>query len=204
MSANAVAGFQPSTSGLHFSNSFPPGPTVKLGPLDPRWVGVGDASSGLCGGMSWYVRDSFAKKRAIPPDTSPPANGSPLFKAIVRNQVQSLYWLSVPLRFYWLSAFVGGKPGRRAVDHDWAKITSTIDAGNLPIIGLIRKSSWNPFKLTSNHQVLGYAYDDDGTTRHLKVYDPNHPNGDNVVITIAAPGLTQSTGEDVLDVFNAG
>jgi hypothetical protein len=150
------------------------------------------------------VRDSFAKKRAIPPDTSPPANGSALFNAIVRNQVQSLYWLSVPLRFYWLSAFVGGKPGRRAVDHDWAKITSTIDAGNLPIIGLIRKSSWNPFKLTSNHQVLAYAYDDDGMTRHLKVYDPNHPNVDDVVITIAAPGLSQSTGEDVLDVFNAG
>ena len=153
--------------------------------------------------MSWYVRDAYAAKRPIPPDTTAPANGSPLFQAIVRNQVQSLYWLSVPLRFYWLSAFVGGKPGRRAVDHEWAKITGAIDARKLPIIGLIRKSSWNPFKLTSNHQVLAYAYDDDGTTRHLKLYDPNHPNDDTVVVTIDATGLKQSTGEDLLDLFNA-
>ena len=203
MSANAVAGFLPSTGGLHFANNYPPGPTVKLGFIDPRWVGIGDASSGLCGGMSMYVRDAFAAKRPIPPDTSAPANGSPLFKAIVRNQVQSLYWLSVPLRFYWLSAFVGGAPGRRAVDHEWQKITDAIDAGKLPIIGLIRKSSWNPFKLTSNHQVLAFAYDDDGTTRHLKLYDPNHPNDDTVSITVDVAGLRQSTGEDLLDLFKA-
>jgi hypothetical protein len=203
MSANAVAGFLPSTGGLHFANNYPPGPTVKLGFIDPRWVGIGDASSGLCGGMSMYVRDAFAAKRPIPSDTSAPANGSPLFKAIVRNQVQSLYWLSVPLRFYWLSAFVGGAPGRRAVDHEWAKITGAIDAGKLPIIGLIRKSSWNPLKLSSNHQVLAFAYDDDGPIRHLKLYDPNHPNDDTVLITIDAAGLKQSTGEDLLDLFKA-
>jgi hypothetical protein len=204
MTANAVAGFLPSTWGLHFSNSFPPGPTVKLGFIDPRWVGVGDASAGLCGGMAWYVRDTFTKKRAVPPDTTPPANGSPLFKAIVRNQVESLYWLSVPLRFYWLSAWVAGKPGRRAIDREWDKIKGTIDSGKLPIVGIIRKASWNPFALTSNHQVLAYAYDDDGTTRHLKIYDPNHPNADDVVLTIGPMSLTQSTGETVIDLFNAG
>ena len=57
--SNAVPGFLPSVHGLHFSNRFPPGPTVRLGFIDPRWVGVGNADAGLCGGMSWFVRERF-------------------------------------------------------------------------------------------------------------------------------------------------
>ena len=34
--SNAVPNFLPSTNGLHFANSFPPGPTVTFGPFDPR------------------------------------------------------------------------------------------------------------------------------------------------------------------------
>ena len=100
---HVVAGFLPTTNGLHFSNSFPSGPTVKLGPLDPRWVGM-DASAGLCGGMSRRIREQFEAKQPIPADTAPPANGSTLFQAIVRRQVLSLDWLRVPVRFYALSA----------------------------------------------------------------------------------------------------
>ena len=56
-----VPGFLPSTHGLHFANRFAPGPTVRLGPFDTRWIGgLGDASAGLCGGMAWYVRERFA------------------------------------------------------------------------------------------------------------------------------------------------
>ena len=57
MSENAVPGFLPSRQGLHFANSYPPGPTVRIGFLDPRLIGVGDASAGLCGGMCFTVRD---------------------------------------------------------------------------------------------------------------------------------------------------
>ena len=45
--SNAVPGFRPSVHGLHFSNRYPPGPTVKLGFIDPRIVGVVD--SDYCG-----------------------------------------------------------------------------------------------------------------------------------------------------------
>jgi hypothetical protein len=202
--SHVVAGFLPTTNGLHFSNSFPPGPTVKLGPLDPRWVGIGDASSGLCGGMSWYTREQFDAKKPIPADTTPPANGSPLFQAIVRRQVLSLDWMKVPLRFYALSAWRRPKPGERAVDRDWSKITGFLDGDKMRIIGLIRQSSWNPFGLTQNHQVLAYGYSDDGTTRKLRIYDPNHPNDDTVTLEITDAGLKQSTGEQLLDLFDAG
>ena len=36
--SNAVAGFLPSVNGLHFANRWEPGPTVRLGILDPRLV----------------------------------------------------------------------------------------------------------------------------------------------------------------------
>ena len=102
--ANAISGFLPSVHGLHFANRYPPGPTLRLGVIDPRWVGVGDADAGLCGGMSCFVREWFEEGRTVPPDTAAPDNGSPLFKAIVRRQVLSLDWLRGPLRF-WLAAW---------------------------------------------------------------------------------------------------
>ena len=108
--SNAVTGFKPSIHGLHFANRYPSGPTVRLGMIDPRWVGVGDASAGLCGGMSWFVRERFESGLPAPADTTAPDNGSPLFRAIVRRQVLSLDWLRGPLRF-WLSA---GAIGRAA------------------------------------------------------------------------------------------
>ena len=66
--SNAVPDFLPSTHGLRFANRFPPGPTVRLGPIDPRWIGIGDASAGLCGGMAWYVRERFEAGQPIPTD----------------------------------------------------------------------------------------------------------------------------------------
>ena len=200
----AVPGFQPSLHGLHFANAFPPGPTVRIWRLDPRWVGVGDAAAGLCGGMSWFVREAFEAGVEVPPDTTPPANGSPLFRRIVRRQVLSLDWLQIPFRFYVLSAWARGQPGRRALERDWLSITGDIDAGRLPMVGLIRHASWNPFGLTSDHQVLAYAYSEHDGTRRLRIYDPNHPDRDDVELVIDADGLRQSTGEPLLDVFDAG
>src|ERR671921_294412 len=90
--SNAVPGFLPSTHGLRFANRFPPGPTVRLGLVDPRRIGIGDATAGLCGGMSWFVRERFEAGLPIPTQTEPPPNGSPLFRALVRRQVLSLDW----------------------------------------------------------------------------------------------------------------
>ena len=39
--SNAVPGFVPSVHGLHFANRFPAGPTLRVGVLDPRWLGIG-------------------------------------------------------------------------------------------------------------------------------------------------------------------
>ena len=200
---NAVVGFLPSVHGLHFANRYPPGPTLKLGVIDPRWVGVGDAEAGLCGGMSWFVREWFEEGRPVPADVAPPANGSPLFRAIVRRQVLSLDWLRGPVRF-WLSAL--SSPDRlreRSLEIEWPRIRAEIDAGRLPMVGLVRHRGWSPFELTKDHQVLAFAYDTagpDGPTT-IRLYDPNWPNRDDVSITLMRGGFLQSTGEPLFGVI---
>jgi hypothetical protein len=204
--SNAVPGFLPSRNGLHFANRFDPGPTVKLGFLDPRWVGIGDASSGLCGGMSWFVRERFEGGVAIPGDRAAPPNGSPLFQAIVRRQVLSLDWMRGPLQFWLTSAMGAARAAQRTRDEELPKVKAAIDAGHLPMLGLIRHVGWNPFGLTQNHQVLAFAYttDDPPGSTSIRLYDPNWPDRDDIAITIDANGLRQSSGEPLLGFFVEG
>jgi hypothetical protein len=200
--ANAVPGFLPSTDGLRFANRFEPGPTLRLGPIDPRWVGVGDASSGLCGGMSWFAREWFETGLTVPSATVPPSNGSPLFRALVRRQVLSLDWLRAPVRF-WLAGAVGRtRVARRSRTVEWPLIRADIDAGRLSMVGLVRRATVSPFHLTQNHQVLAYAYELATNEVTLRIYDPTWPGRDDVTITLGAGGeIRQSTGESLAGVL---
>jgi hypothetical protein len=210
VSEASVPGFKPSTHGFHFANRWPPGPTVRLGPLDPRIVGVGDASTGLCGGMVYTIADLHAAGVPVPADTEPPANGSPRFKSIVRRQVQSLAYLTVPVRFYArmaLGGSFGGDRARATLDREWPKAKGELDRGRLVPIGLIRVSARNPRNLTRNHQVVAYGYVEDGRAVTLRIYDPNWPDRDDVTVTIHLDnalrpvGLSQSTMELLLGWF---
>ena len=89
MPSNSVPGFRPSTSGLHFDNSFPSEPDLTITLPGGQVIGIGDASNGLCGGMVYTVMDFFAAKLAPPPGTDLPAGGSPLFIYIVRRLFDS-------------------------------------------------------------------------------------------------------------------
>jgi hypothetical protein len=215
---NTVLDFRPSRHGLHFANRFPPGPTVKLGLLDIRWFGVGDAAAGLCGGMAYVVRDLFEAHVDPPPDTQPPVTGSARFRALVRRQIESLDWLRVPLRFYDLAAFrphgrtmLSGLFRRRPLAEvtladEWPNIRTEIDAGRLAIVGLIRAESVNPFELTANHQVVAYGYRAEPESIALRLYDPNWPDRDDVEARLfLAEGrplrLESSTGEPLLGFF---
>jgi hypothetical protein len=193
--SNAVPGFLPSTRGLHFANRFPPGPTLRLGPIDPRWVGIGDASAGLCGGMAWYVRERFEAALPVPPDTEPPANGSALFQALVRRQVLSLDWLRTPIRFWWMGAMGPERAQRRTREDEWPRVRADIDAGRLSMVGLVRHTGLNPFNLTQSHQVLAFAYEVAGEAVTIRIYDPNWPERDDVELTLGRSKIEQSTGE---------
>ena len=193
--ANAIAGFLPSTHGFHFANRFDPGPTLRLGPLDPRLVGIGDASAGLCGGMAWYVRERFADGRPIPLDTTAPANGSPLFRAIVRRQVRSLRWFLTSFRFWW-AGVIGSEASLMATrERVWPGIRQAVDTGRLPLVGLVRHRGASPWAMTGSHQVLVFAYETSDAGVTLRIYDPNWPDRDDITLTLDSTGVRQSTGE---------
>lgn len=225
MSSNAVPGFLPSVHGLAFANAFPPGPTLVLGPFDSRMFGFGNASAGLCGGMALTARDLFEAGAVAPCDQrTPPENGSPRFRALVRRQVQSLDWMRVPLRYLDLQAWRPDPPtglalGLRrepprvqAVLREWSRIRAEIDAGHPSVVGLIRTTGISPWTLTHNHQVLAWGWEADPGRIMLRVYDPNHPGRDDVelrAVVADSPGapwwdriaLTQTTGEPLLGFF---
>ena len=193
--SNAVAGFLPSTHGLRFANRFPPGPTLRLGPIDPRWIGIGDASAGLCGGMSWYVRERFEAGLPVPADTEAPANGSALFQTLVRRQVLSLDWMRTPFRFWWMGAIGPTRALELSREVEWPRIRADIDAGRLSMVGLVRHTGLNPFNLTQSHQVLAFAYEVAGDAVTLRIYDPNCPGRDDITVELVTAGLSQPTGE---------
>lgn len=204
--ANAVPGFVPSVSGLHFANRWEPGPTIRLGVIDPRLIGVGDAKDGLCGGMCWYVRERFEAGLPIPADRAAPANDSPLFRSIVRRQILSLRWLTVLWRFSRAASMSPTALTRATLTGEWPRIRRELDAGRLAMLGLIRHHGWSPFDLARDHQVLGFGYataPGSGSIT-LRLYDPNHPDRDDVTVTLSADGHTQSTGERLLGVIALG
>ena len=210
MNERTIPGFLPSTHGFHFANAWPSGPTITFGPLDPRWIGIGDAADGLCGGMVYTAGDLFVAGIAMGADREPFVNGSPRFRAIVRRQIESLAFMTVPFR-YWLRSALGGSLGgdraRSTFDREWPKAKALIDAGKIAMIGLIRVASVNPMQLSRNHQVLAFGYAEDGRGVTLRLYDPNWPDRDDVTIRIALDpalrpsGLSQSTGEPLLGWF---
>src|SRR4051794_35996230 len=188
--SNAVPGFLPSTHGLRFANRFPPGPTVRLGPLDPRWIGIGDASAGLCGGMSWFVRDWFEVGLRVPGGTDAPPNGSPLFPALVRRQVLSLDSPQAPVRFSLPGASGAGRLGRLSLEGEWPRLRAGMDAGWVWVVGVVRRVTISPLDLTRTREVLAYAYDVEGSAVKIRVYAPNWPRRDGVATTLEADGAT--------------
>jgi hypothetical protein len=145
--------------------------------------------------MSWYVRDRFVASQPVPPDTEPPANGSPFFRALVRLQVKSLEWLRTPFGFWVMGAFGLDRIARRSREREWPRIRATIDAGRLAQVGLVRHKALNPFNLTKSHQVVAYGYTIDRETIWLRLYDPNWPDRDDVDVVIEPGSIRQSTGE---------
>lgn len=206
MPSNEIARFRPSRNGFRFGNRWPsqPARVVRLGPLRLRF---GDTGRGLCGGMAFAARDRFERGEGAPANEQPPAPGTPLFDEIVDRQLASFGRLfSVPLRF-WLAA--GGGQGRRdreTVRDAWPAIRAAIDAGRLPMLGLVRTSGWNPLRLGLGHQVVAYRYDESASGITIGIYDPNHPGRDDVALSVerlpdGAYAMRQSTGEPLIGLL---
>jgi hypothetical protein len=191
----AVVGFTPATRAFRFTNDFPKEPVAIIGPARGPHLNIGDASRGLCGGMTYAVRDLFEAAAPPPPDTRPPPARSPLFRFLVRRLIQSWDLPRGALRYYRLMLIPDadrrrGVLARHGAGHvtaieEWPRVRLDLDQGRLSPLGLVTVRSANPFQLGHNHQVLAYAYTQAGTAVTLRVYDPNTPlaGADGVTLT---------------------
>lgn len=206
MPSNAVPGFLPSRHGFRFANSWPRQPARRIG-LGVASLPIGDTGRGLCGGMAFAARARFERGEDAPADTMPPASGTSLFREIVDRQFDSFGRLFVvPLRFWLASARSQGGRDRETVKQAWPAIRAAIDRGEPPMVGLVRPSGWNPFRLGLGHQVVAYRYDESSTGITIGVYDPNHPGRDDVTVSVergtdGTYALRQSTQEPLIGLL---
>ena len=197
--AGSVPSFTPTVNGFHFTNSFPPDPTIRLdlGPIGT--VGLGDASQGVCGGMAFSVRDYFEAHRPVPEDVTPPAGGTALYDYIAARLIDSFNLPSGVLQYgQWMlmpsadvNLVVSSRPGTfsRTVSSSWPSVRADIDSGHPSPLGLVTVHTADLTQIGKCHQVLAYAYAvDDARTVTLSVYDPN---------------TSQSTADDVWISFSA-
>jgi hypothetical protein len=192
-----VPGFLPSTSGLHFANSFPSVPHFIINILGAQ-VPIGDASNGLCGGMVFTVRDYSEAGSPPPSDSTPPSSG-PLYDYLVNRLYASFNLPFGPLRYMGLMnpalpdhetdfSRMGLAPHGRAwvmINEEWPRVRADIDNNRLSPLGLVSIKSLDPFQIGQNHQVLAYGYELDSANLVVWVYDPNYPNNNNLTISLS-------------------
>ena len=206
-----LPGFTPKANGLHFRNAFPPNPIRQFRLGNVATLNVGDAANGLCGGMSFVVRDLCEHDLMPPADVTPPPGGTARFDYIVNRQIDSFDNGLVPARFFKLMdpARPATEPpwaellGRFGIDRhsrtwvttkvEWPAIQRDIDGGSLATIGLVKVVGRDPLQLGQNHQVLAYGYDLTGSRLTLRVYDPNRPRRDDVALSLDVANPTRPT-----------
>ncbi len=192
--------FTPSMRGFHFSNSFGEVP-YSLPPLRGSFLDYkyGNAKNGLCGGMVYAARDYFEANVPIPAtNIPPPGEQDPLFVYFVNRLFDSFTVADISLYLKYmnpaypdtdenvLSTF-GLADGRASVviNTEWPLVRADIDAGHPSPLGLITIKSYWPGDLGANHQVMAYAYLENGTEVTLWVYDPNQHDNENVTISFS-------------------
>ncbi|MCZ7638290.1 MAG: hypothetical protein M5U12_20975 [Verrucomicrobia bacterium] len=193
-----VGPFLPSRHGFRFTNSF--SATIPL----PRPLPAIPASFGLCGGMASAALDYFLACIPIPSASTVPTAGSPLFNYLLRRQLDSLgapgfglvqkflTWTNRPDVALPAGLVLGPLiPGTGALTVDGLQeltapelnaTTRSLAAGQRVVLGLIYVGP-GAVSIWRNHQVLAYDATSAGAVvTQLRVYDPNAPGDDNVVI----------------------
>lgn len=138
------------------------------------------AHQGLCGGMVFSTID-YHDSGQTPPQCgeSPDHPDDPLFLFIKQRLWNSFdiplggwRYLVYSLPFYPNTSWFGFFKGRTRISYveEWPKIRTDIDSGKLSPIGLVQTVT---FRISEDHQVLAYGYEQNGDQVTLWIYDPN-------------------------------
>ncbi|WP_344804127.1 PLL family lectin [Microlunatus ginsengisoli] len=187
----AVPGYLPSIYGYHFPNKWPAEHITSITLPDPFGdILIGNASWGLCGGMSFASRDYFEARRPSPVQSvNPGGEGDPLFDYIVQRLGQSLNvgdaadFVKYADPLYPNTDDITGDGRDWVMAHtSWPGIRTIIDSGHPCPIGIV--IGHLPDVTHMGHQVCVYAYQLRGQQLTLWVYDPNTPGGDDVTMSL--------------------
>lgn len=188
-----VTGFLPSKNAFLFDNAhWPNVPNYTITVLSHD-ITVGNASTGLCGGMVFAVRDLFEASQPVPTLTTPPDAGTPLFNYIVAGLTRTFTYGNVKRYLDDIQSPDAYEDGNKGVGwaeikQEWPLVKADIDAGLLSPLGLVHGkepsglgyiTGWQ--HLASCHQVLAWGYDVAATTVTLHIYDPNFPGDEQTI-----------------------
>jgi hypothetical protein len=190
-------GFSPARDGFAFKNNFTGSPLpsgLRAGTARAVEKGLGlPHEFGLCGGMSLAAADFYLAKRTPPDMTKPPEQGTPLYEYLYQRQRDSMGPMGVmALKFWnWMQLPDHADKGectQKLTAAELPGIVSRLRARQLVPVGLVL-SSQSKGKLWENHQILGYGVrEKPGGVVELKVYDPNFPRDDKLVIRLTPVG----------------
>ena len=205
---NPSVDFLPSTHGFGFPNSFS---GYFLPFSTPAFLGSRKVPSkyGLCGGMCAAAYDYALAGRAIPQKNSTPNQGTRLQRYLFQRQMDSMGGLGqqVVKVAQWTSLPDGTLLGTQACTSvEFNSIRHKMDDKNPVVLALIYERAGSLKELSrlifNNHQVLAYAYQqDDSGVVAIKVYDPNLPGRDDVVIQsepVVLGEVTSPTGSETV------
>jgi hypothetical protein len=181
--------FLPSRNGLPFVNSFSgyflPFSIPNFG--GPKKV---PQTYGLCGGMCSAAYDYALKKRTVPPGNKIPKQGSRMQRYLYRRQIDSFGALGqmIVKVAQWTTLPDDTALGvQRRTAEEWSQIRPRLSDGSLVILALVYEKAHDLKQLArvifNNHQVLAYGYRETAEDSfEIKVYDPNFPRRDDVVL----------------------
>jgi len=202
-----MTGFSSTEHGFRFVNSFqlPAALQHILPSRSASHLGLSDLLYGLCGGMCFAALDYFHAGKPVPDVWRADEISDALFSHLVTRQVDSLRRGVVLKVLAWM-ARSDISLARSVAGWEAAKVRAQVDAGQPPVLALIRvKGLSDPM---CNHQVLatGYDYDPDTKEMAIQLYDPNHPaRTPYLTMNLTRPSegirLTQSTGEPLRGFF---
>lgn len=170
-------------------------------------IPVGDASRGLCGGMVLAAADYWAAGRLPPSTSTAPAATDPLWRYLVRRQVDSLRLPQGVLRYVALMhpALPRAFLDRRLRQTAWPAVKTELDHGRLCPLGLVMVRSIRPWRAVEHHQVLAWDYRMAGVEARIAVYDPNRPGDDEVVVVWQGPSgvrlVSKEMSEPIVTFF---
>lgn len=184
---NVRTDFTPSLHGFSFRNRFPGQPLpsfISKFPGISKILSNSQSYHGLCGGMCFATYDFFLAKRTISSDNAVPEPGTPLYCYLDQRQIDTYGPCGKFIAKFALWTALPDSRVQKLTSNELEKVITQLDSGQAVILGLVYVSIVDTLAIWLNHQVLAYSYSGDPKSINIKIYDPELPRRDDVVIEI--------------------